>query len=179
MIDDQPMDGAQWLARTQPSAQRVLDRWARPPYVAELWAGREWDALRVPARLAMSVLHELRQLGEDIERVPVLEVHAKPGSVYLLTDPGTAATWDVPGDTVILGARESVEMPSPSCPTVGIQHMDRYLMWRYAPDGAGRLVEAGRLADAVTLAQDTGRQARREASARAAMFEHLRHRAGR
>ncbi|MFE5688037.1 hypothetical protein [Streptomyces sp. NPDC056512] len=167
-------EGTQWLARTQRSAPRVLAAWNRPPYLASLKTGRGWDALLVPQRLGLTVLHELRELGAPVEQIPVLEERSPPRpNFYILTKPGVSITADHELDVRLLGAGSVLKAPAPDSAIQRVTRQEHHYLWRHRPDGCGTLADPRSLTTALELALDTNRQEARHARARRQMFASL------
>lgn len=124
---------ADWLAAADPDPRRAK-QWLGHAGVALLPSGVRWDAIRIEPPLAEHVI------ASGITG-PVISA---PDACYALVPVGTP--WDpVPG-TEALRDTAYVAVPAPDR-VCGPGVYDIY--WAQPPDGAGRLVDPGRLAEVI------------------------------
>ncbi|MEU6661952.1 hypothetical protein [Streptomyces sp. NPDC046821] len=168
------MDGEQWLASCHPDPAAVYGQWDRPPHVARLPTGNHFVALRLFQPLGLTVLWEL---GDQAEKVPVLEEHARPRPFfYLLMHPTVADGWPSEPDATLLADGDEFTAPTPQADGItGVQQHS--FLWRVAPDGSGRLADPDALREALRLARDCDRQAARIRAARSVFYgaKHTKH----
>ncbi|RVU28018.1 hypothetical protein EOT10_07080 [Streptomyces antnestii] len=170
------MDGEQWLAACHPDPAAVYRQWGGPPHLARLPTGKHFAALRLFQPLGLTVLWEL---GDQADKVPVLEEHARPRPFfYLLMQPtdSDSDAWPSEQDATFLGAGDEFTAPSPHADGItGVQQHS--FMWRVAPDGSGRLADPDALRAALRLARDCDRQAARIRAARSVFYgaKHTKH----
>ncbi|WP_372346203.1 hypothetical protein [Streptomyces sp. KL116D] len=160
------MDGEQWLAACHPNPEQVYEQWEEPPHLAVLPTGVRFDVLRLPQPFALAVLWEL---GDQAQKIPVLEEHVQPRPVfYLLAEPGTLDGLSA-GDSTVLTVGDEFTVPSPGAD--GITGVQRHsFLWRTAPDGGGQLADADELRTACEHARDSDRQAARVRAARSVFW---------
>ncbi|MYW70172.1 hypothetical protein GTY65_39885 [Streptomyces sp. SID8379] len=159
--------GAQWLAHCHPKPGRVHEQWEQDTFTALIPVGIRFDVLRVSQPLGLTLLWEL---GQDAEKIPVLEDHTPPRPAFcFLTRTGHLTTWPPATDAIVLARGDELAVPSPAADAIdGVQHHN--LLWRTAPDGNGHVADPETLHSALVRARDPQRQTARIRAAHSAFW---------
>lgn len=95
-----------WIKRSGARASEVLLAW-QDGKLADVPAGKAWDAVRLPGETGSAAFQQLRASG-----VPLGPVLRTPDGFVFLVAVGTASDWNLPGVSVI-GTGETLRVPHP------------------------------------------------------------------
>ena len=128
-----------WLAQADDDPQHA-ERWWTSTGTVLLPAGRQWDAVRIPAGRGRTAFTAAAIPGPAV-------IAPADGYLYALVPVGTADTWDLPNaECLTTGAYITVPAPEQVTP----DRDGRLPYWLQPPLGTGQLVDPVLLRSALT-----------------------------